>query len=119
MKMEIRVVMMSVIMGILCGCAPLEYKQADLGIYGGRQGYLDKEIAPNTYVLEVASIGGYNHNIALLRQHWLKRATELCPNGYEGNVETIHPAYAKIEEFVCSQNFCSDYPLVSGVIKCN
>jgi hypothetical protein len=103
---------------ILTGCAAAPYKKADLSLFGGRQGYLDKQIAPGRYVLEYSHIGGYNYNLKLNKQYWARRASELCPNGYEGAPEVIFAGNAKIKEFVCPQNFCANYPLVSGVIQC-
>ena len=102
----------------LSGCSAATYKKATLGFYGGREGYLEKEIEPGKYILEYSQIGGYNYDLELNIQYWKKRAIELCVSGYEGSYEVIHPAYAKIEEFVCPQRFCGQYPLVSGVIKC-
>ncbi len=103
---------------ILTSCAPAQYKKADLGWYGGQQEYLDKKISEDTYILEYSHIGGYNYSLQVSKGHWETRAKELCPNGYEGGYEVVHPAYARIEEFVCPQRFCGSYPLVSGIIKC-
>ena len=103
---------------ILTGCAASPYKKADMSFYGGRTGYLDKQIAPGRYIVEYSHIGGYNYNLELNKQYWAQRASELCPNGYDGNPEVIFAGEAKIEEFVCPQNFCANYPLVSGVVQC-
>lgn len=115
MKIEITLLLC---LAFIAGCAAAPYKQADLSDYGGRQGYLDKQIGENMYILEYSHIGGYNYNLELNKQYWEKRAMQLCSNGYEGEYEVVHPAYAKIDEFVCPQNFCRQYSLVSGVIKC-
>lgn len=102
----------------MTSCAAQQYKKADLSIYGGRTGYLEKEIKLGVFVLEYAQIGGYNFNLELNKKYWVKRAYELCPNGYDGEYKIIHPMDAKIKEFECPQRFCSKYPLVSGVIEC-
>jgi hypothetical protein len=100
------------------GCAAAPYKKADMSMYAGRQGYLEKQVGPGKYILEYSHIGGYNYNLELNTKYWTKRATELCPNGFDGKPEAIFPGDAKIKEFVCPQNFCADYPLVSGIIEC-
>jgi hypothetical protein len=104
---------------ILAGCAASPYKQADLSFYGGRTGYLDKQISPGRYIVEYSQIGGYNYDLELNKQYWARRAAELCPHGYEGEAEVIFAGDAKIGEFVCPQRFCANYPLVSGIIQCN
>jgi hypothetical protein len=103
---------------LLSACAAAPYKKADLSFYGGREGYLEKEIGPDKYILEYSQIGGYNFNLDLNKQYWDRRAAELCPNGYDGEKEVIFAGDAKIDEFVCPQRFCANYPLVSGVIQC-
>jgi hypothetical protein len=115
--------MLRILLILLCSifltsCAERPYKKADLSMYGGRVGYLEKEIEPNTFVLEYSHIGGYDYDLEKSKEYWKFRASELCPNGYDGALEVIDPADAKIEEFVCPQRFCSKYPLVSGVVKC-
>jgi hypothetical protein len=102
----------------IAGCAAEPYKKADLSWYGGATGYLEKELKPGIYILEYSQIGGYNYNLELNKTYWLKRAKELCPAGYDGGYEVIHPAHAKIPEFECSRRYCTSYPLVSGIIKC-
>ena len=101
-----------------CATAPAGYKKADLSAYGVLEGYLEKEIEPGKYILEYSQIGGYNFNLELNKQYWERRASELCPSGYDGEKEVIFPGDAKIKEFVCPQRFCEKYPLVSGVIQC-
>ena len=120
MKIKIRAVPIGYILIVLLvgGCAPEPYKQADFSFYGGRIGYLEKELIPGTYLLEYAQIGGDNFDLELNKQYWRRRAGELCPNGYLGELETMHPMYAKIDEFKCPERFCASYPLVSGVIEC-
>jgi hypothetical protein len=105
----------------LSGCAavtPAQYKRVTLGVWAGWNGYLDKEIAPGVHVVEVTQIGGYVHNMDVLKAHWLRRANELCPNGYTGGYEVILPYQAKLEELRCDRRFCQDYPMVSGIIRC-
>ena len=113
-----KITLLIVITILLVGCASATYKKASLGFSGGREGYLEREINPGTYVLEYSQIGGYNYDLDLNKKYWKQRASELCPNGYDGDYEVIHPAFAKIEEFECPQRFCTEYPLVSGVISC-
>ncbi len=115
----LRVVYLFPILATLSGCAPAEYKKADFGIYGGRTGYLDKRVAANTYIVEYSQIGGYNYSLETNKVYWEQRARELCPDGYDGSYEIISPANARLEEFIRPQRFCSQYPLVSGVIKCH
>ena len=112
-------ILLILLIPFLSSCAPATYKKADLGWYGGREGYLDKEIGDNQYVLEYSQIGGYNYDLEVNRKHWLTRANELCPNWYKGNYEVVDPWDAHIEEFYCPQRFCGQYPLVSGIITCN
>ena len=104
---------------LLSGCSSTPYKKADLSMYAGRTGYLEKEISPQKYILEYSHIGGYDYDLNKNIGFWEKRALELCPNGYSGEHNVVHPAYAKIEEFVCPQRFCGEYPLVTGIVECN
>lgn len=117
-------ILLGIIILFLTGCASTTYQKADLGFYGGRQGYLDQEIAPGKYVVEVAQIGGYAHawnpesTRAQMKENWKKRASELCPQGYRGDYEVIDAYNAKIKEFYCPQRFCQRYPIISGIIEC-
>ena len=109
----LRKLIIALIAVVMTGCATPElYKKADLSWYGGRIGYLEKEIRPGIYILEYSHIGGYNFNLELNKTYWKKRALELCPKGYDGSYEIIHPAYAKIPDFECPQAFCGKYPLL-------
>jgi hypothetical protein len=103
---------------LLFGCAPEKYRKADFSFYGGAKGYYDKELKPGVHQLEYAQIGGYNFNLELNKKYWLRRASELCPSGFDGGYKVIHPAYAKTKFFVCPQRYCTKYPIVSGVITC-
>lgn len=85
----------------------------------GRHGYLDKEIAPGKYIVEVSQIGGYIRDMDVLKDHWKRRSSELCPSGFSGELEVIDPLNARIEEFRCPQRFCEQYPMVSGIIECD
>jgi hypothetical protein len=101
------------------GCAafqPAPYKRVTLDNWAGRDGYLDKEIAPGVYVIEVTQIGGYIHDMDVLKQHWLRRAHELCPQGYTGTSEVIPPAQARLPELRCDLVYCQRYPMVSGIV---
>lgn len=114
-----RIALFAVVIALSSGCGTPTYKKADPPAwYGNRKGSLDMKLEEGTYILEYSHIGGYDYDLELNKQFWERRATELCPNGYYGGFEVIHPAYAKIEEFVCPQVFCTSYPLVSGIIKC-
>ena len=113
-----KVLLLLSLSALLASWAAAQYKQADGGFYGGATGYLEREISPGKYVLEYSQIGGYNYDLELNKKYWSRRASELCPSGYTGGYEVIHPANAKISEFVCDRRFCTDYPLVSGVISC-
>jgi len=112
---------LGILIFLLVGCGvftSLPYQQAKQGTMSVWQGYLDKEIAPGVYIVEVCQIGGYNHDMEVLKNHWVRRAKALCHNGYIGNYEVIQPAEAKLEEFRCDLVFCQRYPMVSGVIHC-
>ena len=103
------------------GCAAVTsvpYQQAKAGWWAGWQGYLDQEIAPGVYIIEVSQIGGYVHDMNVLKAHWARRARELCPNGYSGSCEEILPAQARIKEFRCELVYCQRYPMASGVVHC-
>jgi len=113
-----KLILVSLLVLLLAGCAAEQYKKADLSWYGGRHGYLEKEVKSGLFILEYSQIGGYNYDLELNKKYWTNRANELCPSGFDGGYNVIHPAYAKIPEFKCPQRFCSQYPLVSGVIKC-
>jgi hypothetical protein len=114
----LKIFIISLLITGLSGCAATPYKKADLSNYAGRVGYLEKEIRPKVYILEYSHIGGYDYNLETNKAYWKRRADELCPAGFEGGYEFIHPAEAKIDEFICPQRFCTKYPLVSGVIQC-
>lgn len=106
---------------VLAGCAtmqPTPYQQADPGLLEGRQGYLDERTAPGRYIVEYADIGGPGFSVDRNREYWHRRAAELCPAGFEGEPETIPPGDARIAAFRCTQRFCREYPVVSGVITC-
>lgn len=95
------------------------YQRVTLKFWDGHNGYLDKEISPGVYVLEVTQIGGYVHDMEVLKKHWLRRADELCPNGYSGNFEVILPCQAKLGKLRNNLNFAQKYPMVSGIIRAN
>ncbi|UXL29814.1 hypothetical protein [Stenotrophomonas maltophilia] len=99
-------------------CAPIQYKKADLSLYGGLDGYLDKELEPGVYLIEVMKQGGYNYTETHLIPFWEKRANELCPAGYEGQAEMIRAPDARIKEFVCEVRFCQHWGVASGIARC-
>lgn len=113
------------IVSALSGCGPEIYKKADLGWWSGRHGYLDKQLSPGVYIIEVAAIGGYQFindrdgTLATMKKNWKRRASELCPNGYSGIPQVIDPIDARIAAFRCDLVFCQGYPMISGEVKCN
>ena len=112
-------VIVSVLISLsLISCAETPYQKARISGYGGRQGYHDKEIRPHTFLLEYSHIGGNDYNLEKNKEFWHRRASELCPNGYDATLEVIDPINAKFSEFVCPEKFCTKYPLVSGIIQC-
>jgi hypothetical protein len=118
--MKCRSAILLCLLAFLAGCAAFTsapYQKAPLGVWAGWNGYLDKEISPGVYIVEVTQIGGYVHDMDVLKKHWLRRASELCPKGYTGNYEVILPAQARIDELRCNLNFCQHYPMVSGIIR--
>lgn len=115
-------ILMMLVGALLAACAgtpTVPYQQAEPGLLEGRKGYLDKRTAPGRYVLEYADIGGYGFDLDRNREYWYRRASELCPGGFEGKPEVIAPIDARIDAFRCAQRFCTKYPLVSGVITCD
>lgn len=110
---------------LLAGCSPVAYKPVS-GLTGSDQdGYLDAEIAPGVFVIEIRQIGGfqfilnYDDTITAFRQHWHRRAAELCSAGYLGEPEVLLPAEARLPEFVCTTEECQNYPIVSGIAYCH
>jgi hypothetical protein len=109
---------------ILCvfsGCAAVQsarYQQATPGTWHAWNGYLDKEIEPGVHIVEVTQIGGYVHDMDVLKANWVRRAREVCPNGYSGTYEVILPHQAKLQELRCDRVYCQQYPMVSGIIRC-
>ena len=121
MKIATRLALLVGIAVALAGCAavqPAPYKRVTLGMWAGWNGYLDKEIEPGVHIVEVTQIGGYVHNMDVLKAHWVRRARELCPSGYTGGYEVILPRHAKLDELRCERNYCQHYPMVSGIIGC-
>ncbi|WP_430461300.1 hypothetical protein ACQUQU_00520 [Thalassolituus sp. LLYu03] len=115
------------IAGLLTGavaCTPVDYKPASpLG--ASQDGYLDEEIAPGVFVIEVRQMSGfqfllnYDDTISTFRAHWHRRAGELCAAGYLGEPEVLLPAEARLQQFVCTDKACRNYPLVSGIAYCH
>lgn len=109
----------------LLGCAPVPYQRAEGWAGGGRDGYLDQQIGPGLYVVEVQQIGGYQQimdhagTMKIYVGYWHRRASELCPGGYTGVPYKIRPYQARILAFRCDLNLCQDYPMISGVVKCS
>ena len=108
----------------VAGCSIMDYQKADLSMYSGHQGYLDQQISPGIHIIEITQRGGYQFGfdnkklLSKLAEYWDRRASELCPNGYEGESKAILALNAKIPAFQCNKNFCQGYPVVSGIVKC-
>ncbi len=125
MRFICSVVIAAGLLSLLSGCSPVAYKPVT-GTFGDAlDGYLDEQIAPGVYVIEVRQVGGYqfifnyDKTISTFKEYWHRRAGELCPAGYLGEPEVLLPAEARIAEFVCSSEECQDYPLVSGIAHCH
>lgn len=109
----------------LLACAPVPYQEAVGWAKGGRDGYLDRKLAPGVYIIEVQQIGGYQQliehegTIETYKGYWHRRASELCPSGYVGEPQVILPYQAKIEAFQCDLNLCQNYPMISGIARCS
>lgn len=121
---------LSLLLGIavslaLTACSPVEYKPVTGSLLSAKDGYMDEEIAPGVHVIEVRQVGGfqfifnYDATITTFRQHWHRRAKELCPAGYLGEPEVLSPAEARLEAFSCTTRGCQDYPIVSGIAYCH
>ena len=117
MRLKQAIIVLAAI-SLLSACSVLPYKKADLSLYAGNEGYLDKELSPGVHLIEVTQYGGYKDNSGLFVPYWHRRAAELCPNGYEGEPQMIFAPAAQIEEFVCEVNFCQYFRVASGVARC-
>ena len=110
---------------LLSGCSPVPYQPASGDLGDARNGYLDEQIAPGTYVIEVRQLGrmafvlNYDETITAFKQHWHRRAKELCPAGYLGEPEVLLPIEARLDQFRCSTEECQNYPIVSGIAHCH
>ena len=123
------------------GCASgFSYQKASESWFAGSQGYFEKEISHNEYILAYAWIGGseWSQNkwnltewsqdkwkenkqsdIQKLAALWSRRANELCKNGFSGEAKPIYPWESKIERLAkCDRKFCEQYPVIEEVIKC-
>lgn len=120
LSMLVLVILMSA-----CASTPMEYKRADLSMYEGLHGYLDQEISPGVYVIEVTQRGGYQFindyegTVALLKSYWFRRAGELCPRGFDGEPSVVKAYQAQIKEIYCDLRFCQNYPVISGMASCH
>lgn len=109
---------------VLTACSPLPYQPIRPGDALSQSGYLDKEIAAGVYVIEVREDSSYRHwlrpdeTLDALKQHWKRRAKELCKHGYQGEGELIISQDARLDEFQCSHLNCATQPLVSGIAYC-
>ena len=116
--MQLKYLVLLVATLLLSSCSILPYKKADLSLYAGHEGYLDKELSPGIHLIEVTQYGGYKDNTSLFVPYWHRRAAELCPNGYKGEPQMIYATEAQIEEFVCELRFCQYFPVASGIARC-
>lgn len=123
--LALRTYFIIMLLGFLSACTVTPYKAAEKSSdYDYTPGYLDEEVSPGVYVVEVQ--GGkpnllVNKEQELLRmqEHWQKRSKELCQHGYRGQSEIIAASQARIEKFRCTADSCINHPLVSGVIWCH
>lgn len=99
----------------LFGCATQEYKRA--AARGGAYGYVDKEVKPGVWVLEVGTGGGAN-KLGLLIDYFDRRANELCTQGYIGGYDVIPSHQLFFKPLRCYRRGCYNFPVVSGVIRC-
>ena len=112
---------------ILAGCAPLDYQAVQLDSPerpAQTDGYSNKEVSEGVHVIEVrheslpAMVLQKEQTLNNLKDIWHRRATELCPKGYQGEPEIIRPDEARTDEFYCTLNVCQKYLLASGVAYC-
>jgi len=113
---------------LLAGCTPLKYQSVNLDADDTpvrTDGYIDRKVSEGVHVIEVR-----HENIAALmiqkestlnnlKGIWERRASELCPKGYQGQPEVIQPDQARTDAFYCTLRACQKYLLVSGIVYCN
>ena len=103
----------------------MPYQAAKTRAPSATNGYLEQELSPGVFVIEVQqqrpSFSFINHQQHLLnlQNHWQKRAAEICPFGYQGQPDVIAPVDAQIEAFRCEPENCKQEPMISGVAKCH
>lgn len=109
---------------VSCGIRP--YKAA--GTNGGAawvspgyflEGYRDVQIGDGVYIVEYLVSGGYTDPIPTSMEYAMRRAGELCPNGFTQTFAEIGMEDARIEEFRCTARGCLGHPMVSGIVTCN
>ena len=84
-------VLISIIYLLLIGCGSTPYKPFNEGIVGG--GYYEVRV-PDKYVkYNVTYVGNGTSKMEIALQHWQRRSSELCKDGYE--VEYIRAEVAK------------------------
>ena len=108
----------------MAACSSPKYQKANKSQSSKERGYMDKKIKPNTYLVEYAWRGGLSwitscdKNVAKLENYWNKRATELCPCGYEGQPSFLRADEAKFPEFNSSKKEYRAEPIASGEVVC-
>ncbi len=108
---------------VLTGCAsPTVYQPAARDILGNVVGYSEQKLSEKTFRVAYAA-GPNGHQIDALSA-WRRRATELCPSGYEQQKGPTISLNAR--EFlavygggVYVRNETTQRPFVDGIIVCN
>ncbi|MCF6299797.1 MAG: hypothetical protein L3J52_01530 [Proteobacteria bacterium] len=124
-NLKLKTVIVIAFISLLYSCSPVKYKKASLGFINGASGYLDVEISPGIFLInEVTQQGGYqfiikyDQTISVFKDHWERRALELCPKGYKGESSVIFKYQAEIKEFHSDLYGFRNDPVVSGVVVC-
>lgn len=105
---------------IFSSCASPKYQKAKR-----ERGYLDKKVSANTYLVEYSWKGGLSwitscdKNMEKLETYWTKRATELCPCGFEGKPTLVRAKDSKFEDFNSSRSNYRAEPVATGEAVCN
>ena len=107
---------------ILSACSSGEYKKASLAFYNGYDGYFETQFEANKYILEYNNTsignGSYKKHDEITEQFWLRRASELCPNGFNGKPEMIYRRKAKLDILKTDIMGFNEFRIASGIIEC-
>lgn len=82
-------------------------------------GFADEEIRPGVYIVEAYGMGMYSNPSNDLIAVTLRRAKELCPQGYRDDTRIIPSHQAHFELFRCNLRFCYQAPLAQSVVTCD